>query len=231
MNFSKLKDINSKKRIAFHPYFTSQPHSLVSKYIEFFSKKDEVVLDSFVGSGVTLIESRLLHRHSIGIDLSSFACFIADLGSTNFKKIEEIERYYIKLEAKVSKDINKLYSKNEFNLKVDDLWKPENVDLPSNSDVKKLYDLFTRRNFSALTVLINEINSISNYEIRRLLRGIFSGILHRASKTFFYDKLNWGGGNSSIFTKFRYWVPKNPNERNVWSLFEIRYKRIRNYPL
>ena len=35
----------------------------------------------------------------------------------------------------------------------------------------------------------------------KLFRVIFSGILHRASKTFFYDKIKWGGGNSSIFTR------------------------------
>lgn len=41
-----------------------------NQLIQRFTKKEEIVLDPFVGSGTTLIEARRLGRNSIGIDIS-----------------------------------------------------------------------------------------------------------------------------------------------------------------
>ena len=226
MDFNKLKNITPIKRRVFHPYFTSQPHSIVAEYIKFFTKENEVVLDSFIGSGVTLLESRLLKRNSIGIDLSPFACFISKVSTSQHSNLELINTEFDKIKKDISNEITSLYDTDILPIFKKKKWAPANVSLPSNADVKNMHDLFTKRNLEALTILINKINAIKDENIKELFRGIFSGLLHRASRTFFYDKLNWGGGNSSIFTKYRYWVPKNPNERNVWELFETRYKRI-----
>ena len=226
MNFNKLKNLTPKKRRVFHPYFTSQPHSVVSEYIKFFTKEGDTVLDTYSGSGVTLLESRLLERNSIGVDLSPLACFISK-STTNRYEIQKLVEEFNNIEIDIKPKISLLYNENNNFKKLKHKWVPKNVSMPSNSDVKKMYDLFTDRNLEALTILINRINKINEKTTQDFFRGVFSGMLHRASRTFFYDKLNWGGGNSSIFTKYRYWVPANPNERNVWDLFETRFGRLK----
>lgn len=45
------------------------PKNLILKY----TKQNDIVLDCFVGSGTTLIESKLLNRNSIGIDINNNA--------------------------------------------------------------------------------------------------------------------------------------------------------------
>jgi DNA modification methylase len=225
MKFEALENLIPIKRRVFHPYFTSQPHSVVSEYIKFFTNENETVLDCYSGSGVTLLESRLQNRHSVGVDLSPLACFISKVSTSKYD-IDELSEEFIKIESDIKSIIESIYSGTLKKINKKKYWLPENVALPSNSDVSNLYDLFTENNFNALVILINRLNKISNENTRDFFRGIFSGILHRASRTFFYDKLNWGGGNSSIFTKYRYWVPPKPDERNVWDLFETRYRRI-----
>ena len=191
MDFNKLKNITPIKRRVFHPYFTSQPHSIVAEYIKFFTKENEVVLDSFIGSGVTLLESRLLKRNSIGIDLSPFACFISKVSTSQHSNLELINTEFVKIKKDISNEITSLYDTDILPIFKKKKWAPANVSLPSNADVKNMHDLFTKRNLEALTILINKINAIKDENIKELFRGIFSGLLHRASRTFFYDKLKY----------------------------------------
>ncbi|MCK4325101.1 MAG: hypothetical protein KAW89_11255, partial [Armatimonadetes bacterium] len=82
----------------------------------------------------------------------------------------------------------------------------------------------------ALGHLLEQINRIGDEGIRFFFRGVFSGILHRASRTYYLDAAHAGGGDSSIFRQYRYWIPERPDERNVWQLFEYRYKtRLRHH--
>ena len=140
MEFNKLKNLVPKKRRVFHPYFTSQPHSIVSEYIKFFTKEGDTVLDSFSGSGVTALESRILKRNSIALDLSPLACFITKC-STNRYNINNLNSEYKKIEKDIKLEIISLYDKKIKHSKNSHKWVPENVDLPSNSDEKKMYDL------------------------------------------------------------------------------------------
>lgn len=50
------------------------PRNLILKY----SKENDIVLDMFVGSGTTLIETKLLNRNGIGIDINPNALRISE---------------------------------------------------------------------------------------------------------------------------------------------------------
>jgi SAM-dependent methyltransferase len=71
------------------------PRNIILRY----SKKDDLVLDQFVGSGTTLIEAKLLGRKSIGIDINPQAIEISrqrtafKLSSDDSDKIYEPESY------------------------------------------------------------------------------------------------------------------------------------------
>ena len=65
-----------------HPYFASFHPSIPGTMIELFTKKDDVVLDPFCGSGTTLLQSGISSRNSIGYDANPIACLISKVRTT-----------------------------------------------------------------------------------------------------------------------------------------------------
>lgn len=62
---------------AMHKYWGKKPFEQINSFIEKYSQKDDVVLDCFCGSGVTLIETIKANRKAIGIDLNPIAIKLA----------------------------------------------------------------------------------------------------------------------------------------------------------
>lgn len=79
-------------------------------FIEKYSKKDDVVLDSFCGSGVTLVEVLRLGRNAVGIDLNPISIKLthASLQPVDLKRLKS-EFESIKQRAKPI--IDSLYAK------------------------------------------------------------------------------------------------------------------------
>jgi hypothetical protein len=65
-----------------HAYAAKCPPQLVRYALSYYSSKGDTILDPMVGSGTTLVESRLLGRHSIGYDFDPLARLIAKVKST-----------------------------------------------------------------------------------------------------------------------------------------------------
>jgi DNA modification methylase len=57
-----------RKDVIQHP--AKFPESLAQEFIEFFTKRDQVVFDPMVGTGSTLVAALRAGRHSIGIELN-----------------------------------------------------------------------------------------------------------------------------------------------------------------
>ena len=88
-----------------HKYWARKPYNVVAEYIEHYSKKGEIVLDPFSGSGVTAIEAVKHGRKAVAIDLDPISTFITrmtlipiDLNA--FKKTFEQIKLDIKDEIK-----------------------------------------------------------------------------------------------------------------------------------
>jgi len=62
------------------------PRNIILRY----SKKDDIVLDQFLGSGTTLVETKLLERKGIGVDINPKAIELAK-NNLQFEKNEEYE--------------------------------------------------------------------------------------------------------------------------------------------
>lgn len=65
---------NSKYRGNWSPYI---PRNLILRYTDI----NDIVLDQFIGSGTTLIETKLLNRRGIGVDINSNAIEISKLNT------------------------------------------------------------------------------------------------------------------------------------------------------
>lgn len=66
----------------FHTYPAMFIPQVARKLIEVFSSENDTVCDIFCGSGTTLVESSLLNRNSIGIELNPLAVLIAKVKTT-----------------------------------------------------------------------------------------------------------------------------------------------------
>lgn len=103
--YSKIYDI--------HKYWSRKPWLPISEHIQKYSNENDLVVDLFVGSGVTALESIILNRNFIGYDLNPIAIFIANL--TIFHEFDE-DRFKKELEF-IEKELNdlekELYSSEE----------------------------------------------------------------------------------------------------------------------
>jgi DNA modification methylase len=92
-----------------HKYWARKPHNVVGEYIEHYSKKGEIVLDPFVGSGVTAIEALKRGRKALAIDLDSLSTFITrmTLKPINLKSFKDAFR---QLEKSIRSGVEKLYT-------------------------------------------------------------------------------------------------------------------------
>ncbi|MCF2139332.1 MAG: hypothetical protein K9W44_04680 [Candidatus Lokiarchaeota archaeon] len=59
-----------------HKYWARKPANIVSEYINRYTKPGEIVLDPFMGSGVTILEAVFSNRRAIGIDINPISSFI-----------------------------------------------------------------------------------------------------------------------------------------------------------
>lgn len=91
-----------------HKFWARKPHNVVSEYIQHYSKKGDIVLDPFCGSGVTGIESLKLGRKAVAIDLDPIATFITRMSMIPIS-INEYKKAYQSLKERIKPKINQLY--------------------------------------------------------------------------------------------------------------------------
>ena len=61
-----------------HSYHTKVPPAAIEHYLRHYTRPGDILLDCFCGSGMTGVATERLHqRHSVLIDLSPAACFVA----------------------------------------------------------------------------------------------------------------------------------------------------------
>ena len=91
-----------------HKYFARKPANIVAEYISKYSKRGEIVLDPFCGSGVTPTEALRLGRKAIAIDLDPVAVFLTRL-TCQPTDLADLQKAFDRLKETVKEEINKLY--------------------------------------------------------------------------------------------------------------------------
>src|SRR3989344_2926661 len=96
LSFDHLREIDTTKHVhRLHPYKGKFIPQLVEYFLgnhtddfkkKIYFKKDDVVLDPFLGSGTTLVQANELGIHGIGIDVSAFNCVISNAKLQNYDR-------------------------------------------------------------------------------------------------------------------------------------------------
>lgn len=132
------------------------PHYFISKY----TKKGDIVLDPFCGSGTVLLEAKILKRKAIGIDINPVAKLIADV-KTTYYDIEELKSGVNVVLNKIKKGKNKSI-----------------VNFPN------IYHWFSEEAINDLGLLkycIEEIKDKLSKDVYKFLLLCFSSIIRRSS--------------------------------------------------
>ncbi len=220
----------AKRHYGVHPYFTRRPFNVVRDYIERFTQEGDRVLDPFGGSGVTAIEAFLNNRSGIHNDINPLANFIAK-GIAELAK-GEAASYAMALETirdRCERRIRALdeMTETEVSQTLKRLHLPDNVALPTNSDVDHFYDLFSPKQLAALAVLREAIDDIDNHCARNAMRLAWSASLTKLNRTFLSaEGRAESRGGSSIFSIYRYKVAARPVELPPWPTFQERAMNV-----
>lgn len=153
-----------------HPYPAKFIPQIPNMLIKEFTKPGDVILDPFCGSGTSLVESKLLGRNSIGIDLHPLAAFLSKVKTTTLP--ESNLKLIPKILSNIEETIDRFY-----NTKIipDEKWKT--FELPDFSN----RDHWFQKNVLFELAIIKQISKNSPKKLSDLLLCAMSAIIVPAS--------------------------------------------------
>ena len=154
-----------------HGYYTYPakfiPH-LVSRLINEYSVAEDIVIDPFMGSGTTIVESIVNNRIGIGIDINEIAYLVAKVKSTPIDSDLLLENF-----QNLEIDLIKIFNGNfEYYLSL------ANNLVPNN---RRIDYWFLPEQKNSLSVIFFKIMTINNQDIRDFFLVSFAQILKSCS--------------------------------------------------
>ena len=144
----------------YHRYPAKFIPQIVSRLIETYTEETDLVVDPFGGCGTTLVESKVMSRPSIGVDINPVAVLITKAKKTPIEPTE-LEKQLLKSKEKMNLFNETTTVKAPEHERIDYWFKPE--------EKRKLAFLFS------------EISTIENRDIRDVFYCAFSNILKNCS--------------------------------------------------
>lgn len=91
-----------------HRFFARRPYNVFETLVKHYTNPGDIVLDPFMGGGVTVVESLRARRRVVGVDLNPIAWFIVDVEAMPVH-LEQVRQHFVKLENAAKQNISKLY--------------------------------------------------------------------------------------------------------------------------
>ncbi|ERT09023.1 D12 class N6 adenine-specific DNA methyltransferase family protein [Lyngbya aestuarii BL J] len=228
------KKQGAKRHWGSHPYFTRRAWNVVQEYIRTFSQLGDVVLDPFGGTGVTAVEALVLKRKAIHCDINPLANFICSQIAVSPVDINAFRAAFDEIERNCKEAINEVYTLPDAEVENLEIvyWYPQGIRLPQNADAEYVEQLFTQRQLFSLSLLLHHIKLISDSRIRDLMKFTFSATLNKTNLTFSSTRGRLASrGNSGIMHRYRYWIPPNTLDLNVWEQFSQKFRNTVKFKL
>jgi len=154
-----------------HGYYTYPAKfipQLASRLIKEHSNENDIVIDTFLGSGTTVVEAIVNNRIGIGTDINDIAYLIAKVKTTPIKTAELLQEF-----SKVEFDLqNRLNGQYDYFLK-----KAETI-LPRN---ERIDYWFLPQQKEKLSIIFARILEIKNNDIKDFFLIAFAQILKSCS--------------------------------------------------
>ncbi|MEA3272973.1 MAG: DNA methyltransferase [Patescibacteria group bacterium] len=144
----------------YHRYPAKFIPQIVSRLVEKYTKEGDSVVDPFGGCGTTLVESKVMCRPSIGVDINPVAVLMTKAKKTPIEPAK-IEAQFLKLKEKIDSFDKNTKVKTPKHKRIDYWFKPE--------EKRKTAFLFS------------EISKIKNQDVRDFFYCGFSNILKNCS--------------------------------------------------
>ena len=223
-----VKKQSTARHFGVHGYFTKQAWNIVSHYIKHFTQPGDLVLDPFVGSGVTSIESLMLVRKTIGIDLNPLPIFIIKslCEPTDIAKLHE---EFLKIKTKFEKESDQIKENpQEYLEKYKSEWQNlKNIKLDKTADVETAAELFSLLQTAELAFLKYLIKKIKDKSIQNSLLLAFSSTVTKHNLTYHASTTRGdNAGDSAAFRYYRYRIATVSVELDLINSFETKVKKI-----
>lgn len=220
----KARKQAAKRHFGVHGYFTRQAWDVVQAYIKNFTKPGDLVLDPFGGYGVTLLESLMLGRRAIHLDLNPLSNFIIDglIASVDpndlWAALEVIEQKFNKLRPESKAQISAAKLKYPH---------PSGTELSKDADVATVEQLFTGAQLAELGLLKHLILQNKDDLVRRSLMLAFSSTLTKINRTYHPSRSRGdNAGDSAAFRYYRYRIAPNAVALDTLRTFELKVKKL-----
>ncbi|MBI3945403.1 MAG: class I SAM-dependent methyltransferase [Armatimonadetes bacterium] len=212
-----------QSRYLAHKYWGRRPWYVVRGLIEEHTRPGERVLDSFCGSGTTIIEALATGRRAVGCDLNPMAVFITRVTAVP-ADTDTFEDAFERLGARAQAPIDRFYERDPGGIHPEH-WYPD-VTLPCSQfgAAKKgltVAGLFSKRNLAAAALLRHEIEALECDPVTRdLLRYTFTAALAQFTKMIRTKKEGTGWYVNA------YRIPRSHRENNVWHSYENKFRAV-----
>jgi DNA modification methylase len=148
----------------FHPYPARMIPQVARKLIDMYAtKKDNVVIDPYCGTGTTLVESTLKGISSIGVDSNPLAVLISKVKTTLIDS------------SNLSKERNSILARIK-----EDIEKKDDVEVPK---IKNLDFWFKPSVSRKLAIIKQHIDQIDDPDIKDFFKVCFSSTVRKVSNT------------------------------------------------
>lgn len=214
----------AKRHFGVHGYFTKQAWNVVQHYIKNFTQKGDVVLDPFGGGGSTLIESLMVNRKAIHIDLNPLSVFITKSLVTPVD-LNKLQDEFEKLKKNFTNNIPT--NEADINKALDKYWYLKGTSLTKDADVDSIEELFTKKQLAQLGLLKHLILKVKDESIRNSLLLSFSSTITKTNKTYHPSKSRGANaGDSAAFRYYRYRIAPEGVDLTLIDSFETKYKKM-----
>jgi len=120
------------ERYKLHQYWSRKPWYVVRQYIERFTKEGDIILDTFVGSGVTACEALITRRKVIALDLNPIAMLITKITCLSPADLNKFRDAFKRIEKTISEEISPLYETkcpncNKKAMIINAIWKKSDI--------------------------------------------------------------------------------------------------------